>query len=160
MPKSSAKLMAAKLNDLILSKAISKAELCRSSEISRPQLDDYLAGKHVPRLDVLDRIARAVGFAPAELIHDPSIPWKTASTPTVFSKVVQIPQEEWEHVRGTSKLASLEAGRELLRILPSLTDDEANALLGGFVDDLRASAPDEEIELTQAPPKRRKPALK
>jgi transcriptional regulator with XRE-family HTH domain len=47
------------------------AELSQKTGIKGPQLQRYITGKNVPGLDILDRIAKALGIDPWELIKPP-----------------------------------------------------------------------------------------
>jgi transcriptional regulator with XRE-family HTH domain len=81
MPNS-AKALAKNLSKLTESepKQISKTQLSEKSGIGRSSLDAYIKEQTIPQLDVLDRIANALGANPEDLIRDEDRPLVLAHT--------------------------------------------------------------------------------
>jgi transcriptional regulator with XRE-family HTH domain len=69
MPNSR-KLLAKNIADVMASKNISQTGLANLSKVSQPQISLYLKGKKTPSLEILDRLADALGVPTWRLLSE------------------------------------------------------------------------------------------
>ncbi len=104
---------AQRLRELRLSRNMTQAELARIANVPASYVSDLEKGKVAPGIDLLDRLARALDSAAADLLPPATPP----ETPEVLRKQVQELLEELLQTSDRDVLLSLRSWLTLLREL-------------------------------------------
>lgn len=69
MPAKASNLLSNKIESLLIRRRVSKSELCRGADITRPTLDRWLSGESSPTLENLERLANALSIGVWEFLR-------------------------------------------------------------------------------------------